>query len=430
MIRTICTALLLLLASGLLAQTDTVYTRSYLDKSTRFAWLTYGGDLLYQSGGSTQFMQGNGLQDLDFGSSLIPRLTIGGIHFWGHADFYVTFPLASLAYQSVPDRLSDLELYQGVETGIRLYPLKLQPGRISPFAGISLRRMRFEQEGEATQTDNGVPNYGRFTHPIQVGLTYTTPKWHISASAYINHQRDFDYYISPDQQAAVQLDPVTFNLSLLRYVDSDRFMREPDAVARINRNHETLRKARLLSAWFVAVGPSAALQVTRSPYLRSRFPFFYDNYSAALLPDISIGRYLHEPDLNVNLSYRTYGDRFEGFDQEISIRRHSVGIESVKFLFNYLGFVPFVGPALTYENLRATVNGVDYQESKAALGIVFGWDIRVTNTGTSLLRTNLRYFPGLHLDIEGERMPFDHLEFNFIQWVQFIGRGKAYQGAR
>ena len=96
-----------------------------------------------------------------------------------------------------------------------------------------------------------------------------------------------------------------------------------------------------------------------------------------------------------------------------------------QFLFNYLGFVPFAGPILSYEKLHTTVNGVNYNDNKFALGITFGWDIRVTKTGTSLLRTNLRYYPNLSMDIEGEKMTFNHLEFNFIQWVQFIGRKKA-----
>ncbi|MEQ8927346.1 MAG: hypothetical protein RLO81_16115, partial [Fulvivirga sp.] len=158
---------------------------------------------------------------------------------------------------------------------------------------------------------------------------------------------------------------------------------------------------------------------------KKNFSFFQDDYSAAILPDFSFGRFFSKPDLNINLSYRTYGDKYEGFNSEIKIRRHSIGIESVKFLFNYHGFVPFVGPILSYENLKTTVNNIEYKDDKLALGITFGWDIRVTKTGSSLLRTNLRYYPNLHMNIEGEKMMFDHIEFNFIQWVQFIGRKKA-----
>ncbi len=416
----------LLASTRLCGQSDSLYySQSYLDKSTRFAWLTCGGDLNLLTGGQTQQIINNTLLDTDFGQTLMPRATIGGIHFWGHADFYVTFPLSFLTLQQVPRGLQELEVYQGVETGARIYPLKLQPGRVSPFAGISFRRIRFSQEAEESESGNGVPDYGRFIHPLQLGLTWTSDKWHITASGYYNFQNSFNYFVSPTETARVELDPLSFNLSFLRYIDTDRHMRSEKATRIINSYYQTLKDQNLLGTWFFGVGPSSALQVTKSPYLQEFFPFFYDDFSAAILPDLTFGRYFHKPDVNVNLSYRTYGNRYEGFDSEINTRRHSAGIESVKFLFNYYGFVPFVGPALTREHLRTTVNGTTYTENKLAVGITFGWDIRVTRTGTSLLRTNLRYFPGLHMDIAGEKMMFDHLEFNFIQWVQFIGRKKA-----
>ena len=100
--------------------------------------------------------------------------------------------------------------------------------------------------------------------------------------------------------------------------------------------------------------------------------------------------------------------------------------EAYKNLFDYLGFVPYLGITASVEDLRAEVNGTEYQQTKGAVGLIFGWDIRVTNTGTSLLRTNLRWTPNLHLDVEGGEIMFDHLEFNFIQYVHFIGRKKAY----
>lgn len=414
-----------LVSIRLYGQSDSVYSQSYLDKSTRFAWLTYGGDLNYLSGGMTQQLINGAKQDIDFGSTLMPRLTIGGIHFWGHADFYVTFPLSFLTLQDKPSGINQLDVYQGVETGMRLYPLKLQPQRLSPFLGISFRRFRFSQASGEINNSNVVPSYGRFIHPIQFGLTYTSAKWHISASGYYNYQNEFDYFISPTETANVRLNPVSFNLSFLRYIDTDRHFRTPGAVAQLNDYYQKLKSENLLSAWFFGIGPSAALQMNKSTYLKESHPFLYDNYSAVILPDLTFGRYFNTIDANLNFAYRTYGDRLEGFGTEIRTRRHSVGVESVKFLFNYLGFVPFVGPILSYENLNTTVNGIDYTENKLALGVTFGWDIRVTKTGSGLLRTNLRYYPNLHMNVEGEKMMFDHLEFNFIQWVQFIGRKKA-----
>jgi len=419
----ICVLLLFITQSKLQAQEE--YSADYLDKSTRFAWLTYGVDLNYLTGGSTFVQNVNGREKISFGGTAMPRLTIGGIHFWGHTDFYVSFPLSFLSLQSRPDELNLLDIYQGVETGMRLYPLKLQAKRISPFVGISFRRFRYSQEAEAVDYRNGAPTYGRMIHPIQFGLTYTSDRFHIAASSYYSYQNEFDYYLSQNEQARVVLDPFSFNLSILRYIDTDRSMRSKNAAEYVNRAYQKLKDEQKLSSWFFGIGPSAALQMSESEYLEANHPFLSDRYSAAVLPDITFGRYFHNPDLNLNLSYRTYGEEFGAFDSKLSTRRHSIGLESVKFLFNYLGFVPFAGPIVSYENLYTKVNGESFREEQLALGITFGWDIRVTKTGSGLLRTNLRYYPQLKMDVEGESMMFDHLEFNFIQWVQYIGRKKA-----
>jgi hypothetical protein len=417
--------LLVFISISLYGQSDSTYTLDYIDKSTRFAWLTYGGDLNYLSGGSTQQLINGVKQTTNFKSTLTPRLTIGGIHFWGHADFYVTFPLSFLSLQNTPNGISELNINQRVETGMRLYPIKLKPQRLSPFLGVSFSRLRFSQESENSKSSNGVPTYDRFTYPIQLGLTYTSNNWHISASAYYNYQNEFDYYISPTERASVNLNPVSFNISLLRYIDTDRKARTPRAVGQINRDYNVLKNKGLLNSWFFGVGPSSALRMTKSSFLKENYPFFSDDFSSTLVPDLTFGRYFHDVDANINLSYRTYGGRYEGFDTDIKTWRHSVGIESVKFLFNYLGFVPFAGPILSYENLSTSVNGTVHNESKLALGLTFGWDIRVIRSRKFLLRTNLRYYPNLHMDIKGEKMMFDHLEFNFIQFVYFIGRRKA-----
>jgi hypothetical protein len=131
--------------------------------------------------------------------------------------------------------------------------------------------------------------------------------------------------------------------------------------------------------------------------------------------------------MNIGLAARSMGFKTEAFDHKIKMNRNVISLEAYKFLFDYHGFVPFVGTMFSLENLNVNENGIKKSETKPALGIVFGWDIRVTKTGTSLLRTNLRYTPNLNLKIEGEKMMFDHLEFNFIQWVHFLGRGKVYK---
>ena len=110
--------------------------------------------------------------------------------------------------------------------------------------------------------------------------------------------------------------------------------------------------------------------------------------------------------------------------------RFSTALEGYKFQLDYHGFVPFIGPSIMLDHLVVNVNGTKITNVKPAIGIVFGWDIRVTQTGTSLLRTNLRYVPGHHVKVKDDKIMFDHLEFNFIQYVKFFGRAKIYKKYR
>jgi len=189
--------------------------------------------------------------------------------------------------------------------------------------------------------------------------------------------------------------------------------------------------ARQTSTVQIAIYDNLLLKFARTADTRRLFKKncsdLYDNFICGGSPDITFGLVFNKPDMNIGFSYRTLGSKMQGFDDKVSIRRHSIMLESYKNLFNWLGFVPFAGLTASIENLNVNVNGQKYSETKPAIGFIFGWDIRVTKTGTSLLRTNLRWTPNLHIAIDNKKMMFDNLEFNFIQWVQFIGRKRIYK---
>jgi hypothetical protein len=411
------------------AQPDSLYTARYLERSTKFAWTTLGGDGLALAGGTTEYWRGNLRQQTAFGPTFIPRLTIGGVHFWGHADFYVSFPLSFLARSARPAGFAEFSYRQGIETGAKLYPWKLQPRRLRPFVGISMRLLSFSHQPEGSPYQYA-PSYQKMIAPVQVGFTYATAKHLLSVAAHYQRLQQMDYAIAPGQTGRTELAPVSFQISFLRYWDTDRNMRTSSGIAQANAKHQLLAKEGKLSAWYWGLGPSAGLQMSRSEWLQNNYPYLYDDFVGGFMPDVTFGRFFAQPDLNVGVSYRTLGSRLRGFDTQVRLRRHSFMLEGYKNLFNYLGFVPFVGVTASVEHLRTTVDGRQYQATKPALGLIFGWDIRVTKTGTNLLRTNLRWAPGLHLNIDGQKMMFDNLEFNFIQWVQFIGRKKVYQRHR
>ena len=104
-------------------------------------------------------------------------------------------------------------------------------------------------------------------------------------------------------------------------------------------------------------------------------------------------------------------------------------LEAFKFIGDYHGFVPFVGPYVASNNSRIleTDKGetiTDYRASKLGYGVVFGWDIRLSQVDYLILRTNLRYTPNLKYTKDGLDYTNNQIEFNFIQIVYYPKRHK------
>ncbi len=411
---------------------DTFYTADYLDRSTRFAWTTFGGDVLALTGGKADYLLSEALKKADFGNTYIPRLSIGGIHFWGHADFYVTFPLGFLAVADEPAAFEKMKYQHGIETGAKGVPWAIGLAKFAALCGHQFPHRDLKYERPEDDFPEGYPVRQRFVTPAQAGLTYAGKKYLFTATAHYLFDPEVDYYLGENRgRGQVDFNPLSVSLGVSRYFDADAGARQPKGIEQENLRHGLLKKYGKLSGFYWGLGPSAALQMSKSSFFEKQHPQFYDQLTGGLMPDLTFGYHFYKPDLNVGLSYRTMGDRLQAIEDDIRLRRHSV-IEAYKFLFNYLGFVPYAGVMLkaNAENLSADVNGTDYSDRKIAPGIVFGWDIRVVRNGTSLLRTNLRWTPNLHLGVEGEKILFDHLEFNFIQYVHYIGRGKFYEQFR
>ncbi len=408
-------------------QVDSFYTLEKLEKSLSFAQLTFGGDLLGIAGGTVMYQN----QKLDFGATYQPRLTFGGLHFWGHADFFVTFPIG-LRLNNTPDFADKFKNVEGLETGFKIYPFALKPGKLRPYVGMSFQSREFSYENKGGEFKNGAPKFHSYISPIQLGLTYCTSKFLFSCGMRYNWKNQFDYYYAEGSTARIRQNPVNFSISILRYFDSDIGMATPKQVDQENIKLHLLKKYNRLSSWYLGIGPSAALQMSKSAYIQEKYPFLNNQQlNSTLIPDLTFGYYFSKLDANVGASSRIMFFKAKAFDTDLRILRGSISIEAYKFLFDYHGFVPYVGPMLSYESLILRENGkMISQQNKPALGIVFGWDIRVTQTGTSLLRTNLRYTPNLSMTVDNKKLMFDHLEFNFIQWVHFFGRGKVYSNHR
>jgi hypothetical protein len=182
-----------------------------------------------------------------------------------------------------------------------------------------------------------------------------------------------------------------------------------------------------LNGFYLGAGISSAFWLKESNYNQSERPYI-NPYGISIMPDFALGYYLHKADINIAVAYRGYGASTGTYGVTQNVRRNSVLFEATKSLFDYHGFVPFVGPAFSYEQLSfeecfegATTHSV--QKNKPAYALTFGWDIRPNRIQSWILRTNLRWYPNLYLDVAlGKRMSFDNLELNFIQLIIYPGR--------
>src|SRR5690606_10606756 len=112
-----------------------------------------------------------------------------------------------------------------------------------------------------------------------------------------------------------------------------------------------------LNGFTLSAGFSTATVLNSSPHDEAAAPFLGDYKIAGIFGDFGIGYYLHRPDIQINLAYRSIHGHLSAYDFSQNYHRRALTLEAYKFFADYHGFAPFVGPALSYETL--TVNEKD-----------------------------------------------------------------------
>lgn len=369
---------------------------------------------------SFAFIQNGVIQNKELASQLQPRILIGGTHFWGHADFYLSIPLVSIPLSGNKDATYS----NNVITGFRFYPFKLKSQSLRPFTGLGFNRMRL-------QLGDG-PTYGNWQTFTEAGLSYRTKQHFIlGVSANYFPNTTFQTAIDRAQFSETKLNNFTFSLSIKKVMDFSRSYENESNQRFFAKLKEELKQENKLNTYSVGLGLSAYIPLERSEHA-SRKAFFNDEVEGNVGLDVALGYYLYQTDAAIRLSYRRYKQAETAFDYSYSLNKLSVALEAFKFLFDFHGFVPFVGPfaardyyRLNEKDVQRTVS--DHKEESWGYGLVFGWDIRLSETDFFILRTNLRYNPKVDLKQNGLTYTSNAIEFNFIQLVFYPERWKAYK---
>ncbi len=389
-------------------------------KRFSFAHMYFGLEgFTTQNGSSPIIGANNQVANIPFAGYTIPRLMWGGTHFWGHADIYLSFPIGGYK-KTVATEFSKMSYDSGVETGIKYYPWTvLKSHSLRPYVGIAWNISTYSH-----QQKNKDPSITQFknTTPLLFGVGFKHKKLLFEGGLQYFYNNKTEYPVSPTVNGNVAFPKLAFQLSGKYLLETT--YQGGDAIKKRMKN---LVEHKKFNTFYVGIGPSGTTSVqSKSSYDVEKYPFFANQKRYfGIIPDMAAGYFFSKVEMNLGFSYRKMNNSFTGFNVLHVTKRQSLMLEAYKFLFDYHGFLPFVGLTASRENLyfgnRDNNKVQEYNQTKNALGVIFGWDIRPTRAESWLLRTNLRYAP-IKMDVEGKKIAFDYIEFNFIQLVLFPER--------
>lgn len=397
-------SLVLPAASGAQIPTDSI------ERRFRFAELLTGIDVAavpQRSGNEGRF---------DLGGRALPRVTVGGLHFWGHADFAVTFALGRPARGDGPART---RLGTGIETRGRWYLRPVRTDGVAPFIGAGLG---------ATDLQIGQgPRIYRMQPIGQVGLAWRrgTTLFEVGASARATPLGR--YPVSRTELQPVEPSRHAFFLGVHRIFETTAGLIEPVRSGAVGDRERTLRETGRMSGPTLALGVSSPILTGSTARNRERHPFLAERPRGRPNLDLGAGWHADGPDVQFNLALRRMRFNTEAFGFDQRSDRTSLALETLKFLGDWHGFAPFLGPVVSVERLRLRerdggMSVTDATRDLVAPGMLVGWDIRPTRSQSWILRTNLRWFPTLTIPLPDRPHALEQVEFNFIQLVWYPRR--------
>lgn len=377
----------------------------------RFAQLNVGVDARILPGGKTysHTLTPAGITErMPLGTAGETRLIIGGTHFWGHADFFIAIPVYTTSKTS----------QTGPETGARIYPWSISDRHLRPYGGIGVLPVIFRQEDGASVI--------RIRTPLSAGFTFNARQNLVDLGVSWFYRNSTNYYFSPTISGTVRQYPIAISVGYKWMLETTISAEKGWQSGATKMATDTLAKRRRLNGFTIAAGPSSAFFMRKSAH-NETIPYIADHTLSGIFADVGLGYYWHGADVQANLAWRSYASDISAYGTQQTASRRSLAIEGYKFLGDYHGFVPFAGPALSYEHLSVTeTNATAVTHAGKRIispGLTFGWDIRPNRLQALLLRTNLRYFPFLAVKMpDGKDVALDALEVNFIQLVIFPGR--------
>ena len=358
-----------------------------------------------------------------FPSTAIPRFTIGGLHFWGKVDFNINIALGFLGNREL-DANTKLKFSPGGDLSARYYPWRVEYGKLRPYFGVSFNQMVFGIE----TTNSGERKDVFITGSSVTGISYAFNGNQVNLEMLWVPFNKRNFYSTRLDQYKLSLPTTYFSIGFTRFFDVTLKNEQDKRNGREALIEKSLSKNGGLNSLSLGIAPSWTYFI-ESPSYASAIRQSVPRHDANFVWEFGLGYLLHNQGIHFGLSYRDNTSSRESYGLDHLIRRRTVAIEGFKFFWNYNGFVPFIGPSISFEKWAvgefegSELIGEVNRTKIISPGVIFGWDILATSLETWVLRTNLRYYPFQKIkNLEGRKSRVDQFEFNFIQLVVYPGR--------
>lgn len=341
-------------------------------------------------------------------SGWLTAFTLGGLHHWGHTDFYLSFPL-SLPSGDRPERFSP----KGIETMFRYFPWQLRDRTARPFIGAGFGFASYESE----RTDMKLPRSTKVVTPLQLGISYALNPLIIDLGVSHIPDNEFNYYLEKDKTHRVEWADTSYFLSLKGVFDTtmggDTSKNEP-----LEKGYYAYAGVGFSGAWQWG-SPSSQYIQEQTPYLDvAENPFLFFEYTLGFIAKRKTNAGWRSM---LQLTYRPMEKKARAFDTQHSYRRAAYSIDFLESYADFHGFVPYAGISWNVDQLRFTTTENGDTDSATTehrhFGLVGGWDILPQLRSRWFLRTNLRWYPHTDLRYKGQRVSFPNFELNFIQLI-------------
>lgn len=364
------------------------------------------------------------LQSEKLPTTITPRILIGATHFWNRADFYISFGMGEQNLNGS----KKAKISNGVLTGFRLLPFELKQNRFRPFFGIGFNNKTYQQKGSNGQSQV----YSNWQWFYEAGITYLHKKRSFfGLEARYFSKSSYNVYSSITNAYNLKTTPYSFSLTYKFLLDFSASYGTNNSKKFFTQLEDRLASKKQLNTYSIGLGVSALIPLEKSVYASQR-AFLNDKVEGQVFPEVGLAYYHQKLDASIRISYRQLVQKENAYHYEYQLRNNSIALETFKFIYDFHGFVPFVGPYLSkdYYRLKETEEGIaltNYKKQHLGYGLVFGWDIRFTKVDHITLRTNLRYTPNPNLKFNGHAFTNQQIEFNFIQVVYYPQRAKNYK---